>query len=145
MTTLPGLGAATLVVALAACHPPPPFERAVQPVAGPVANVCLEENPKVVVGGFFLGMIKALDKNGIAVRTFLPPTPADCPVILRYVAFNNWDQGNFLGRFDVTVFRDETQIGSMRYLARQFAKDDSKFNPPEETLTPMVKQLFPNG
>ncbi|MEO1490567.1 MAG: hypothetical protein AAFV19_00250 [Pseudomonadota bacterium] len=143
------LAVIAIITALAACEAPVPFKREYQPVQQQVSELCLERNPKVIDANFHNDLALALAEHDITPRQYQGPTPDDCPLVLRYIAwynlsFNSYNPSRFLGRFEVTVFEGSQQIGFMSYNARNAGKDEAKFNRPHTTLALMVQQLFPN-
>ena len=60
-----------------------------------ITNVCIEENPKVIVGDFLSVLRDGFDRHGIATKVVNRPAPNECEYVLTYTALNNWDLGTY--------------------------------------------------
>ncbi|CAI8725357.1 hypothetical protein EMIT0P44_130028 [Pseudomonas sp. IT-P44] len=79
---------ASLLLVLAGCT-----NIKVEPVAPQykISQLCIEENPKVVVGDFVDGLQTLLRKHNIDSRLYATPIPDSCEYRLTYTAIRSWD------------------------------------------------------
>ena len=132
------LGAALLA---AACST---TTTSVQPVPAqgyPIASLCIERNPDVVVEDLLTVIEQGFARHGIATRVVDPPLPPDCEYTLWYTARRRWDIRPVLGYAEMHVrFHGET-IGSASYLSRP-SLSLFKWRSTESKIGPLLDQLL---
>lgn len=108
-----------------------------------ISNVCIEENPKVVVGDFVDGLQTLLRKHRIESRLYTSPVPASCEYRLKYTATRSWDLKFYLSDASVSLYQYDTKIGDARYhLTGEGGFDLSKWGTIEEKMGPVIDQLL---
>lgn len=131
---------AGLLLALAGCT-----NVKVEPVASQynISQLCIEENPKVVVGDFVDGLQTLLRKHSIESQLYAAPVPASCEYRLTYTAIRSWDFLPYLSDATVQLFKGNQQIGSGQYhLTGEGAFNPFKRATIEEKMAPVVNQLL---
>jgi len=117
----------------------------VEPV-GPqykITRLCIEENPKVVVGDFVDGLQTLLRKHHIESQLYAAPLPGICEYRLTYTAIRSWDFSAYLSDASVRLFKGDQQIGFGQYhLAGEGGFDPSKVASVEEKMGPVINQLL---
>jgi hypothetical protein len=107
----------------------------------PIASLCIERNPDVVVEDLLPVIEQGAARHGIATRTVEAPLPAECDYTLWYVARRRWDIRPVLGYVELRVrYRGET-IGSATYLSRP-SLSLFKWRSTEVKIGPVVDELF---
>ena len=104
-----------VVVALSGCT-----SISVQPVSDShkISEICIEENPKVVVEEFLNVVRDGFDRHGIATRVIRGPIPADCSYVLHYTALKKWDMAVYMHHAELWLEHDGRKIGSATYHLR---------------------------
>ncbi|WP_192563924.1 Sbal_3080 family lipoprotein [Pseudomonas gozinkensis] len=131
---------AGLLLALAGCT-----NVKVEPVAPQykISRLCIEENPKVVVGDFVAGVQTVLRRHGIDSQVYTAPVPANCEYRLNYTAIRSWDLSMYLSDATVRLYKGEQQIGFAHYnLTNEGGFDLSKLASVEEKMAPVINQLL---
>src|SRR2546421_5411552 len=80
-----------------------------------IADVCIEENPKVVVDDFLSVVRDGFDRHGIATKVVTRPAPKECEYVLTYTALKNWDLGTYLHHAELRLERNGRIVGSAEY------------------------------
>ena len=107
----------------------------------PIAELCVESNPDVVVEDFLPVVVAGIARHGIATRVVLEPIPADCDYTLWYTARRRWDIRPVLGYVELRVrYRGET-IGTATYLSRP-SLSLFKWRSTESRIGPVVDELL---
>ena len=120
----------------------------VEPVAPQyrISRLCIEENPKVVVGDFVDGVQVLLRKHGIESRLYVAPLPGSCEYRLSYTATRSWDFSAYLSDANIWLYKDDKQIGFAQYhLTGEGGFDLSKVATVEEKMGPVINQLLGQG
>ncbi|WGK92059.1 Sbal_3080 family lipoprotein [Pseudomonas migulae] len=131
---------ASLLLVLAGCT-----NIKVEPVAPQykISQLCIEENPKVVVGDFVDGLQTLLRKHNIDSRLYATPIPSRCEYRLTYTAIRSWDFSPYLSDANVRLFKGDQQIGFGQYhLTGEGGFDPSKVASVEEKMGPVINQLL---
>jgi hypothetical protein len=112
------------------------------PAAGfPIAALCIERNPDVVVGDLLPVIEAGVARHGIEARVVDAPAPDDCGYTLWYSAKRRWDIRPVLGTVELRVrYRGET-IGSATWLARP-SLSLFKWRSTETKIGPVLDELF---
>jgi hypothetical protein len=107
----------------------------------PIALLCIERNPDVVVEDLLSVIEQGVARHGIASRTVEAPIPAECDYTLWYTARRRWDIRPVLGYVELRVrFRGET-IGSAIYLSRP-SLSLFKWRSTEAKIGPVIDELL---
>lgn len=143
--TLRTLLFALAATALAACTSVD--VRRVDPQEAPLAAVCIERNPKVIVDDFLAVLEQAFQRHRIQVRVVSTPAPEDCEYTVTYTALQSWDVVTFLREAEVRVWKRGGVVGSATYHhAGGYAL--TKYASTETKMRPVLDELlagFPTG
>lgn len=108
-----------------------------------ISKLCIEENPKVVVGDFVDGLQSLLRKHGIESRLYATPVPSSCEYRLSYNATRSWDFSAYLSDASVWLYKGDQKIGFAQYhLTAEGGLDPSKVATVEEKMGPVINQLL---
>jgi hypothetical protein len=112
------------------------------PAAGyPIAALCIERNPDVVVEDLLPVIEAGVARHGIEARVVDAPAPEECGYTLWYGAKRRWDIRPVLGSVELRVrYRGET-IGSATWLARP-SLSPFKWRSTETKIGPVLDELF---
>ena len=76
-----------------------------------ITDVCIEENPKVIVEDFLTVVRDGFDRHGIATKVVSRPAPKECEYVLTYTAHKNWDLGTYLHHAELRLERNGRIVG----------------------------------
>lgn len=108
-----------------------------------ISRVCIEENPKVIVGDFVESLQNLLRKHRIESRLYAAPLPDSCEYRLKYTAIRSWDLKIYLSDASVSLYRNDTKIGYAQYhLTGEGGFDLSKWGTIEEKMGPVIEQML---
>jgi hypothetical protein len=109
--------------------------------AGPLASVCIRENPLLWSKQFLPALRGELARHGIATTVYGDAPPAACNRRLEYEAEWKWDVAVYLRYADLRVYDGDALVGRATYDARgAFARLD-KFGRTEDRLRTLVDAL----
>ena len=117
----------------------------VKPVANDdrISNVCIVENPKVVVSDFVPVLRDGLNRHGIASTVVSEAEAKSCEVTLTYTASRGWDLKPYLDDAQLRLWKNGMQIGSADYHhSGGFAL--TKFASTKTKMDPVIDQLLGN-
>lgn len=80
-----------------------------------IQHVCIQENPKVVVGGYLQVLRDGFDRHGISTEVFSGGRPANCEYMVTYTAFQHWDLGLYLTHAEIRIEKDGRYLASAQY------------------------------
>lgn len=107
----------------------------------PMAAICIERNPDVVVEDFLQVVEQGFARHGIAAHVVAAPVPTDCDYTLWYSARRRWDIRPVLGYAELRVrYRGET-IGKATYVARP-SLSPFKWRSTESKIGPLLDALL---
>ncbi len=107
----------------------------------PIARLCIERNPEVVIEDLLAVIEQGVARHGIEPRVVDSPAPADCEYTLWYTARRRWDIRPVLGYVELRVrFRGET-IGTASYLSRP-SLSLFKWRSTESKIGPLLDELL---
>jgi hypothetical protein len=106
------------------------------PRAG-VDQVCIQENPQVLVTDFVPVVEAGFARHGIETELFSGPKPEHCQYVLIYSALKSWDFVTYLSKAELRLERRGTQIAYAEYRLRgaggvapiKFAGTKAKMDP----------------
>ena len=105
--------------------------------------ICLQMNPRVIVGGFEEVIEKRLQFHGINTRRYDGyREPRECQYTLSYTAHKTWDVAAYLHRAELYLSHKGTPIATAVYRLRgkggfslmKWASVESKMNPVVDEL-----------
>lgn len=102
-----------------------------------VHHVCIENNPKVIVGEFPGVIEKGLQRHGITSEVYAGEKPKHCEYHLTYTALKTWDLGMYLHHAELHLYKNRTKIAYAEYhlngkgglALNKWASVDSKMDP----------------
>lgn len=127
------------VVALAGCTT---VEVRPIPNDAKIAKVCIEENPKVLVGDFVTVLSDGLARHGIGSEVYKGSRPAQCEYRLWYTATRNWDLSPYLSHAELRLDRNGQIIASATYhLTGGGGFDLTKWAGTKSKMDPVIDEL----
>lgn len=132
--------AASCALALAACT-----STNVRPIQGvaDVKQVCIQNNPAVIVDDFVPVLRDGFNRHGIATSVVDAEAAKQCSVTLTYTALRSWDFKPYLSHAELRLWRDGLQIGSADYHLKGgggFAL--TKWQGTKAKMDPVIDQLL---
>ena len=118
------------------------ISQSVDPVAARPVEVCIARNSEVHMSGFHNELVRQIEAQGIAVRSFDGGVPEDCRHRVSYTANWRWDLAMYLQYAKIDVFDQGRPVGSAVYDATMGGANFNKFGPTSEKIAPLVSQLF---
>ena len=107
-------------------------------------QVCIVENPAVVMEGFLETYEKHLQSKGYSVKRLPPNSPlTSCPTTSTYTANWRWDLAMYMAFAEITVYSNGQEVGKALYDSLRGGANMSKFIRGEEKIKELVDQLFP--
>jgi len=107
----------------------------------PMAAICIERNPDVVVEDLLPVLEQGFARHGIATRVVEAPVPADCDYTLWYSARRRWDFKPVLGYAELRVRYHGETIGTATWLARP-SLSPFKWTSTESKIGPVIDELL---
>lgn len=108
-----------------------------------VSHVCIEDNPKVIVGGFRETVSDIFQIHGITTETYYEDRPDHCNFKLTYTALRSWDLAAYLSHAELRLYESDKRIAYAEYHLRAgggFALN--KWASVESKMTPVVNELL---
>ena len=108
----------------------------------PITLLCIEENPKVLVGDLLSFLETSFQRHGIKTAVYRENSvPASCEYSLWYTALRGWDLATYLRSAELRIRRgaETVAIASYRH-GGGFALN--KWESTETKLTPLVEELL---
>lgn len=115
----------------------------VEPLTVRPANICIEQNPKVLVTDFVSVVQRGLLDRGISSEVYAQ-VPASCNYRLTYVAYRTWDIVPYLSSADLEIWDSEKRrLGAAHYYLRgKGGLSMMKFQGTETKMAPVLDQLL---
>ena len=110
-----------------------------------IGEICIRENPEVLMDGFLPNLIEEVERKGIRTRVYQGAAPADCSYTMNYTANWNWDMAMYLSYARIDLYREGTRIGEATFDARLAGLDLSKFASAESKIDPLIAELLQNA
>ncbi len=116
----------------------------VKPVENKISEVCIKNNPAVLMDGFLPELQAQIESHGITTRVFDKAAPKDCHHQLLYTANWRWDFAMWLTYAEIKVFETEDRhmVGGAIYDARDGNGRLDKFGPTANKLKTLIDPLF---
>lgn len=83
--------------------------------ASGLGQVCIVENPAVIVDDFVDVLRDGFNRNHVATRVVAASDQHDCDVTLTYTALRSWDFKPYLSHAELRLWRGGVQIGFAEY------------------------------
>lgn len=117
----------------------------VKPVSsiGPGTQVCIVNNPKVIVEGFVDVVRDGFSRHGLPTKLVNEDAAGSCSVTLTYTALRSWDLAPYLSHAELRLWKDGMQIGSAEYHLRgKGGYSLTKWKGVKSKIDPVVDQLL---
>ena len=108
-----------------------------------VQNVCIEDNPKVLVTDFVIVVRNGFQRHGIATEVYKGPRPEHCEFMLTYTALRSWDISAYLSHAELRLYKGMQLVAEAEYHLRGkggFAF--TKFEGTRKKMTPVIDRLL---
>lgn len=111
-----------------------------------ITEVCIEENPRVIVEDFLTVVREGFDRHGIVTKVVTRPAPSECEFVLTYTAFKTWDFATYLHHAELRLESHGRLVGSAEYhLAGKGGLSLMKWQSTRTKIDPVVDQLLGNS
>lgn len=108
-----------------------------------VSNVCIEDNPKVIVDGFVEAVTDVFHEHSITTEVYSGAIPAHCEYRMTYTALRSWDFTPYLSHAELTMFKGNEKVAYAEYhLTGKGGFDFSKWDSVRSKMTPVVEELL---
>lgn len=108
-----------------------------------VTHICIEDNPKVIVGGFIGVVEDAFQDHGITTEIYAGPMPSNCEYKLTYTATRDWDFSPYLSHAELRLFENSKRIAYAEYhLKGGGGLSLTKWASVESKMKPVVYELL---
>lgn len=117
----------------------------VRPVASAVQlhNVCIVNNPRVIVSDFVPVLRDGFSRHSIATTVVDQSKAASCPVTLTYTANLHWDMKPYLTHAELRLWEGGKQIGFAQYhLNGNGGLDLGKWRGTQAKMDPVIDELL---
>jgi len=117
----------------------------VKPVSsiGPGTQVCIVNNPKVIVEGFVDVVRDGFSRHGLPTKLVNEDAASTCDVTLTYTALRSWDLAPYLSHAELRLWKGGMQIGSAEYHLRgKGGYSLTKWKGVKSKMDPVVDQLL---
>lgn len=119
---------------------------AVKPVPNPISlqpnNVCIEDNPKVIVPMFNEHLVEAFSNHGLKSTVYKENSNLqNCQTKLRYTALRSWDMGIFLSTVHLELLNSQdVKIGTVDWVQNPWALN--KWRADQKKLNFLIGELL---
>lgn len=127
-----------LLFALTGCS----ITKSVEPIKAPVSQVCVLDNPKVLMKEFQPELQRQIEEKGFPTKVYTGSRPDDCSHHLEYTANWYWDMAMYLTYAEMRVYDLRGLAGKAVYDARRGSGRLDKFGRTAEKIRPLVDELF---
>lgn len=108
-----------------------------------VSHICIQQNPKVIVGDFLPVVQRGFMKHGITTEIFEEEKPFYCDYYLTYTAFKTWDIGMYMHHAELSLYTNHKMIGYGEYhLNGKGGLALNKWASVESKMMPVIDQLL---
>lgn len=117
----------------------------VKPVSSirPGTEVCIVNNPKVIVEGFVDVVRDGFSRHGLPTKIVNEDAASACDVTLTYTALRSWDFTPYLSHAELRLWKGGMQIGSAEYHLRgKGGYSLTKWKGVKSKMDPVVDQLL---
>ena len=81
-------------------------------------QVCIRENPKVLVTDFLDVLQAGFDRHGIVSKIVPADAPAGCEYTVTYTALRSWDISTYLSHAEIRIEKDGHEVAHAIYHLR---------------------------
>lgn len=117
----------------------------VQPVSADltISEVCIEDNPAVIVEDFLRVVRDGFDRHGIATYVHPKPVPKECEYVLTYVAYQIWDIALYMHHAELRLARNGRIVGTATYhLTGKGGFSLAKWASTKEKMDPVIDEML---
>lgn len=108
-------------------------------------QVCIEENPKVIVADFLPVVRDGFSRHGILTEVVAAPAPERCEYVLTYTALQSWDFATYLSVAQLTLTRRGQTVATADYhLIGKGGFSLMKWQGTKTKMDPVLDQLLQN-
>lgn len=108
-----------------------------------ISHICIENNTKVIVGGFLNVIEDGFQNHGITTEIFNSKLPDHCKYKLTYTALQSWDFTTYLSHAEVRLFERNKRIASAEYhLKGKGGFSFAKWNSVKSKMGPVIDNLL---
>lgn len=110
-----------------------------------ISHVCIQDNPRVVVGDFISVVRKGFKRHGITTEVYHGRKPGYCEYHLNYTALKTWDIGTYMHHAELTLYRGRKDIAYAEYhLVGKGGLALNKWASVESKMNPVIDKLLSN-
>lgn len=107
-----------------------------------LSHVCIESNPKVIVGDFLPVVRKGFERHGITTEVYEGSKPEYCDYHMTYTALQSWDISTYMHHAELQLYQTLKPIAYAEYhlngkggfALTKWASVESKMDPVIDTL-----------
>lgn len=108
-----------------------------------VKKICIEENPKVIVGDFLTVVRNRIEYHGIDTDVYQNRIPEGCEYTMIYTALKTWDLGTYLHHAELRLEHNGRKVGYAEYhLNGKGGLSPTKWQGTKTKMEPVVDQLL---
>ena len=113
-----------------------------------IAEICILENPKVIIADFLPALQEGIQRNGLRSKVYRE-VPSTCAYVLEYVAFQKWDFKPFMSQANISLYSGKELVGTASYKLPNGIFGGGGINPAKwdstkEKIDPLLDELFRN-
>jgi len=106
-------------------------------------KICIEENPKVIVGDFLDIIRSRIESHGIDTEVYTNEIPDDCEYILTYTALKGWDFATYMHHAELHIDHNGEEVGyAVYHLKGKGGFSLMKWQGTKTKMDPVVDKLF---
>jgi hypothetical protein len=117
----------------------------VQPINSSLSpnKICIEENPKVVVGDFLDVVKNRIEYHGINTEIYEKEIPEDCEYTMIYTALKTWDMSTYMHHAELRLEKNGNKVGYAEYhLKGKGGLSFNKWKGTKAKMDPVVDELL---
>ena len=117
----------------------------VQPIESGITpkKICIEENPKVIVGDFLSVVRNRIEYHGIDTEVYENKIPDGCEYTMTYTALKNWDLATYLHHAELRLEHNGRRVAFAEYhLNGKGGLSLMKWQGTKTKMEPVVDQLL---
>lgn len=106
-------------------------------------KICIEENPKVIVGDFLNVIRNRIEHHGIDTQVYKNKVPDGCEYSMTYTALKNWDLGTYIHHAELRLLKNGKRVGYAEYhLNGKGGLSLMKWQGTKTKMNPVVDELL---
>jgi len=113
-----------------------------------VGELCIRENPQVIIGDFLPVVEASARRHGFEVRVYRK-IPESCRAVIEYDGHQKWDFTNFMNKAEIKVFDRGVMVASATYSTSNGVfggggLNGEKWRSTKYKLDPLLDRIFAN-